>query len=1000
VILRCVAGSPIGLICANGFETALGKLRRLGEEKDDQALARMSEQNRHLVYESGGWALDLARRELRARGVPVPLGNRALQIFVVLVQSAGKLVTKDELMARVWPGTIVEENTLEVHISAVRKALGPDRGTLRTSFGRGYRLVGDWAIRNESTLAVSVVPDSTRTPIQPFLTNIPAVASEVIGRAAAVQQVREMLRACRMITLSGPGGIGKTTLALEVVRSLCPAVHGDCWLVDLAALPEPGRVPSVVAGILGLKLGSDEICPESVARAIGGKRVFLVLDNCEHVIDAAARMAETVMRLCPATSIVATSREVLRIEGEHVYRVPPLDVPSEHQEESEVVLGHSAVQLFIARATALSPEFSSHGENLRTIAAICRRIDGIPLAIEFAAARAAMLGPELVLPRLDERFGLLIGGRRTALPRHQTLRATLDWSYQLLPEPERRLLRGLAVFAAGFTLEAANAVMGDKDHAACAFFEQIANLVAKSLVTVDGSGPARRWRLLETIRAYALEKLAESGEAEQAARRCAEYFRDLVRPDMHGSRVHPTADDVARYGREIGNVRGSLDWCFSAGGDTAIGIALTAGYAPVWLDLSLVVEGRERLRHALDCVSNSSVDAALTVQLHIALALTLLYTMGSIQQLKMCLAKALSVAEGQGDTDAVLEVLFSFCTAYQHSGDCREARSTAERFECLALRTGDPALAPITYRLIGNCLHYGGKQREAQQYFERMLDADVAPAYQRRKIWSCGDLRLFGRAALARVLWLRGFVDRGLNQAHASLEEAQAAGHKPTLCWVLHYGAYSLAVMTGDLIAAGLAVEMLMDLGTSLRAPFWKSLAQCWEGKLHIKRGEFGTGTVRLRTALDTCESSGWTICYPEFLGALAEGLAGLGRFTEALGTVDRALAAAERGGERWFVAELLRYKGELLLGGAGDQCISAAERYFSEALEVAREQGALSWELRVALSFARLRAIQDRPHHARQLLAPVYERFTEGFGTADLRSASAMLQSLSSVLS
>ncbi len=576
-VLRCVATSPIGLICSNGFDTALGELRRPGEEKVDQvyksasvvrkcpylyrdnALAPMPEQHRHLVYESGGWALDLARRELFARGVPVPLGNRALQILAVLVQSAGKLVTKDELMARVWPGAIVEENKLQVHISAIRRALGTDREALKTSFGRGYSLVGDWTVRKENWPTDPVAVDPSWVAVRPLLTNLPVAGFELIGRNGAVRQLQELLYACRAITLTGPGGIGKTALALEVARSIAPAFHGDVRLVDMVSLSGPALVPSMVAGILGLKLGSDEICPESVARAIGGKRLLLVLDNCEHVIDAAARMAETVMHLCPATSIVATSREVLRIEGEHVYRVPPLDVPSPEHEDSDFVLTHSAVQLFIARASALDLEFSPHRERLGTIAAICRRLDGIPLAIEFAAARAAMLGPEMVLSRLDERFELLIGGRRTALPRHQTLRATLDWSYELLPEPERRLLRRLAIFAAGFTLEAANAVMSDEHHSACAFLEQIANLVAKSLVTVDGSAPTRRWRLLDTIRAYALEKLAESGEAEQAARRCTEYFRDLDRPAVHGSKVQPTAGDMARYEREIGTMRASLD---------------------------------------------------------------------------------------------------------------------------------------------------------------------------------------------------------------------------------------------------------------------------------------------------------------------------------------------------------------------------------------------------------------------------------------------------------
>jgi predicted ATPase/DNA-binding winged helix-turn-helix (wHTH) protein len=536
----------------------------------------MPEQNRHLVYEFGGWEVDLARRELRLRGVPVPLGGRAFQIFAVLVQSAGELVTKDELMARVWPGVIVEENTLEVHISAVRKALGSDRATLRTSFGRGYRLVGDWTIRKERTQADPVVLDPTRMSVQSFLTNVPAVGSELVGRTAVVKQLQEFLSAYRMITLIGPGGIGKTVLALEVTRSLFPAFHGDCWLVDLVSLSDPGFVPSMVAGVLGLKLGREEISPGSVARAIGGRKLLLVLDNCEHVIDAAAKLAETIVRTCPRADVLATSREVLRIEGEHVYRVPPLDVPSQYQEESDIILGHSAVQLFIVRTRALDSEFSPHAENLPAIAAICRRLDGIPLAIEFAAARAAMLGPELVLSRLDERFELLTGGHRTALPRHQTLRATLDWSYELLPEAEQRLLRRLSIFAAGFTLEAANAVMSDQGYTASALLEQIANLVAKSLVTLDGSAPTGRWRLLETTRAYALGLLAESGETEQTARRCAEFFRDLVGPAMHGSQVPPTAEDMARYGHEIDNVRAALDWSFSPVGDAAIGVDLTA----------------------------------------------------------------------------------------------------------------------------------------------------------------------------------------------------------------------------------------------------------------------------------------------------------------------------------------------------------------------------------------------------------------------------------------
>src|SRR6266700_890463 len=408
---------------------------------------RVRAQDRRLVYESGEWEVDLARRELRARGVPVPVGGRAFEIIEVLVQSAGELVTKNDLSARIWPGAIVEDNTLQFHISAIRKALGSDRGILKTASGRGYRLLGAWTPRQECTSSLdSIDLEPMRSLAEPFQTNLPAAASELVGRTDAVQHLRGLLSAYRVVTLTGPGGIGKTRLALEVARGLFPSFQGDVRFVELVSLSDPGLVPTAVTGGLGLKLGGDEISAESVARAIGAQRLLLVLDNCEHVIDAAAKLAEAVVRMCPRTTVFATSREILKIEGEYVYRVPPLDVPPQHEEHGNIA-GHSAVQLFIATTRALCSDFSPNGESLPAIAAICRRLDGIPLAIELAAARVAALGLQQVAAGLDNHLGLLTGGRRTALPRHHALRATLDWSYELLPEPERLVMQRLAVFA-------------------------------------------------------------------------------------------------------------------------------------------------------------------------------------------------------------------------------------------------------------------------------------------------------------------------------------------------------------------------------------------------------------------------------------------------------------------------------------------------------------------------------------------------------------------------
>jgi predicted ATPase len=249
---------------------------------------------------------------------------------------------------------------------------------------------------------------------------------------------------------------------------------------------------------------------------------------------------------------------------------------------------------------------------------------------------------------------------------------------------------------------------------------------------------------------------------------------------------------------------------------------------------------------------------------------------------------------------------------------------------------------------------------------------------------------------LARVMLLQGFADQAINQAMTSLEEGRATRNELSLCWVLHYALCPVTLMTGDLIRADQAVATFMDLSTRLNANFWKVVARCLKGKLLIKRGEFLGGVNLLRSAIGSCETTGWTICYPEFLGALAEGLAGLGQITEALVTVDRALTWADQGGECWYVPELLRLKGEFLLRSTEDWRFKAAEDYFKRALGVAGEQGALYWELRVAISLAGLRLVQHRPHDARQILEPVYNRFTEGFETADLRSARATLELLS----
>ena len=591
-----------------------------------------------LAYQSGAWEIDLARRELRSRGQPVPLGGRAFDIVEALIQSAGEVVTKDDLMSHVWPDVTVGDNTLQVHVWAVRKALGADRWMLKTTTGRGYRLLGDWSRRQESAAAVTVAP--ARTQVRPQ-TNLPADGADLIGRDVALQQLRDLVSAYRIVTLTGPGGIGKTTLVLKVARRLLGEFADGGWLVELASLSDPGLVPSTVAQVLRLGLGGGDITAETVARTIGDRHLLLVFDNCEHLIDAVAILAEMLLRLCPRVTILMTSREVLRIQGECVYRVPPLLVPAPGEKAPSEILDHSAPELFIARAREQGPDFSSNATNMAAIASICRHLDGIPLAIEFAAARAATLGIEVVAVGLRDRLALLTCGRRTALPRHRTLRATLDWSYELLSEEGRRLLRCLAVFPAGFTLDAAGSLMYEAGGNKLSVMDGITDLVSKSLVTSDGTEGGSRWRLLETTRAYALQKLTECGEIEEAQRQHAIYFRDLIARASDGVSLR-SDQDLARCIREIDNVRAALDWSFSANGDLAIGVDLTVAYTLVWQNLLLMSECRERCERALLSLDpHVTANAKLRMQLQVALASAMFITLGPAEQAKTILTEAL-----------------------------------------------------------------------------------------------------------------------------------------------------------------------------------------------------------------------------------------------------------------------------------------------------------------------------------------------------------------------
>ncbi|WEF33821.1 ATP-binding protein [Pseudoduganella chitinolytica] len=450
----------------------------------------------------GAFRLVPHERALYRGDAPVRLSGRAFDVLLALVERAGTVVAKDELIARVWPHTVVEEGNLRVHVGALRKALGSDQSYVENVVGRGYCFV---APLRSPRIAQAIPAAALARP-------------RLVGRDALLDQLAAQLPAQCLLTIVGPGGMGKTVVALSLAARVAPAFDNAVHIVDLAAVTAPARLVEALAR--SLDVPGTPALPDLLGR-LHGRRALLVLDGCEHLVDAVADLAATILREAPRVHVLATSREPLRGGGEWVHRLAPLALPPAQVEEPAALLRYAAVQLFVERVGADGATLTLGRHNAAAVADICRRLDGIPLALELAAGRAAFFGVHELALRLSDCFAVLTRGRRTALPRHQTLRATLDWSYDMLAPEEQAVLRRLAVFSGAFTLAAAADVAHGAEVAPAAVAERVAALAAKSLVGIEADGAAVQYRLLGTTRSYALDKLRAAGEEDMAARRLA-----------------------------------------------------------------------------------------------------------------------------------------------------------------------------------------------------------------------------------------------------------------------------------------------------------------------------------------------------------------------------------------------------------------------------------------------------------------------------------------------
>ena len=918
----------------------------------------------------------------------VPLGARALELLVALTSQAGDVLSNADLMTRVWRGLFVEESNVRVHVAGLRRALrdGQDGNRYIVNIpGRGYSFVAP----------VEIVWGEDSRPAQTTVSEHPATLprpiARVVGRDAIVDALCSQLAQRRFFTLVGPGGIGKTTVAVAVAHRVLGSYPDGVCFVDFSSIRDPDLVPSTIAGALGLAVPSQDAMPAVVAH-LGRRSVLLVLDNCEHVIEMAANAAELISSSAADVHILATSREPLRAAGERVHRLPPLEgPPASAGLTADEALTFPCVQLFMERVSANLDGFRLSDADAPVVAEICRTLDGIALAIELAAGRVAAFGVRELAGRLDDRFRLLTSGRRTALPRHQTLAATLDWSYELLPDGERSLLRRLSIFAGEFSLEAAVAVMAGPDTAQV--IAHIADLVSKSLVAADWSTTAVRYRLLDTTRLYGAEKLRSEHEFADVARAHADYMGALFQTAEAEAEILPTQQWRVKYANQIDNLRAALEWAGSPEGDPKLYVSLAIAAVPLWVHLSLMGECRMWVERGLAMVVGEDRAAmGARMRLLAALGWSLMYAAGRASEIGATWAATLELADALDDANYRLRAIWGVWIGKLNRGDLNAALALAARLLDLVRDSSDQTDLMMADRLMATTLHYRGDQHKARMYLERMFSRYSAATVRPRIARFHVDQQVTAGYFQARILWLQGDVDQALAAVQRNIGQGEALGHALSFASVLGQAACPIALFTGDLAAARQYAARLLEHAGQHALHLWSDWARCFERLVAIKQGDVAAGLEGMQAVFDKVGDSRFL---PRYMLLLAEYAAAIGRSGQCrlgLQMVDDILTRCARTEERWYEPELMRMRGELLVLDGGAHSAADIEGPFIQAIALAERQGARSWQLRAAISLARVR--RDAGHDAdpKRPLADIYGMFKEGFTTWDLRQASELL--------
>jgi predicted ATPase/DNA-binding winged helix-turn-helix (wHTH) protein len=933
----------------------------------------------------GAFKLIVSERLLTKDAAPVVLGARALDILIALISTPNEILSKRDLMSRVWPDVTVEEGSLRFHIANLRKTLGDGRDGARyitTVAGRGYCFVAPVSEANrppdDAPIATSNFPHA----------NLPTRLSRMVGRDEDVLRLSAELTASRFVTIVGAGGVGKTTVAVAVAHHLEAAFAGSVLFVDLGMLSDPKLAATAVSSMLGLSVQSDDATPSLIAY-LRDRRILLILDTCEHLIEAIAALTASIMQAAPQVHILATSRETLRVEGEHVYRLDALACPPDGPGlTAAVVREFPATQLFVERAVASGAHLSVSDLEAPIVADICRKLDGVALAIELAARHVDTYGLQQTAAMLDERLTLLWQGSRTAPPRHKTLHAALDWSYGLLSELERVVLRRLAIFVGHFTLDAALEIVTSASIDRSTVFGAIDSLAAKSMVAIHPIGAMMRYRLLDTTRAYALDISIDKAEATDLAVRHATYYRRWLEQTGAEWATLSSGTERTPHFAALNNVRAALKWCFGENGDIGIGIGLAAAAAPVFLAMSLLTECYRWSEQAILALDEKSRGELREAHLQTALGVSLMFTRGGQNAARLALTRGLTIAETRGGPLDEVQVLGPLSMFHLRAGNFNEALSCARRGSALARTLDDEGATEMARSVLGTSLHLSGELGNAR------VELDAAVGLHAQTQTTTIHLGFEGKylagAILARTLWLQGHPAQAVERARQTVKDAAATDHSLTLSIALIW-AISVFLWRGDLQAAEEHVDWVISRATSHSLAPYLAVGRGFQGELAIRRGDAEQGAETLQSSLRTLHAAPYELLSTPLDISLAQGLKALGRHDEGILLIDETIRRVEANGDDVYTPELLRVKGDILLAQS-EHNHDEAEGRLMKSLELSRRQGARAWELRTAIDLATLWRSRGRTNNARRLLKPVFEQFIEGRDTADLKAAQLLL--------